>query len=50
MRHAEDEQPLLRYGFVWLLNTFASAAGLYQGYAIGLVNSLSASTTFNTAL
>ena len=33
-------------GFVWLLAAFSSAGGLFQGYAIGLVNALSTSTTF----
>ena len=46
---AEGAQPLLKHGFVWLLATFSSSGGLYQGYAIGLLNGLSTSSTFEEA-
>ena len=45
----DDQTPLLRHGFVWLLAAFSSSGGLFQGYAIGLVNGLSTSSTFNEA-
>ena len=43
----DDDGHLLRYGFVWLLAAFSSAGGLFQGYAIGLVTSLTTSSTFD---
>ena len=45
----QEGAAILRHGFVWLLAVFSAAGGMVQGYAIGLVEALSSSSTFHMA-